>query len=176
MQDGSTIGDGTIVETRDKIVTDRAGEEEWMREWKVKRRLVDKYKSVTSALDSVKLSTVRRKIVKGKESRLKRRHQGTWDPRIPPSTHAKMGRQYNYFRTGKQTQSKFAVMAFFLDLKFTRGSLRIIIGFGFSGRCNVKQGREGERLQGAIACRAARYYSMPYHTIIDCSITSCNMT
>ena len=54
------------------------------------------YKFVTFALDSVKLSTLHRKFVKGKERRLKRRHQGTWDPRIPPSTYAKMGRQCNY--------------------------------------------------------------------------------
>ena len=67
-----------------------------MREREVKSTFVDKYKFVTFALDSVKLSTLHRKFVKGKERRLKRRHQGTWDPRIAPSTHAKMGRQCNY--------------------------------------------------------------------------------
>ena len=56
-----------------------------MREREVKSTLVDKYKFVTFALDSVNLSTVYRKHCEGTERRLKRRHQGTWDPRIPPS-------------------------------------------------------------------------------------------
>ena len=47
----------------------------------------------------------------------------------------------------------------------TRGAPNKLFGFGFGGRCNVKQEREGGRPQGAIACRAARYYSTPYHSI-----------
>ena len=40
----------------ESTATDRAGEEEWMRERNVKRSLADMYKIVTFALDSVKLS------------------------------------------------------------------------------------------------------------------------
>ena len=49
----------------DKIVTDWAGEEEWMREGKVKSTLADLYKFVTFALDRVKLSTAQKKKSNG---------------------------------------------------------------------------------------------------------------
>ena len=45
----------------DKIVTDWAGKEDWMRERKVKSALIDKSKFVTFAHDRVKMSTVHRK-------------------------------------------------------------------------------------------------------------------
>ena len=50
----------------DKIATDWAGKEEWMRERKVESTLADMYQFVTFALDRMKLSTVhRRKKSKG---------------------------------------------------------------------------------------------------------------
>ena len=62
IQDGSTSGDGTIVETCGiKIATEQAGKEDEMRARRMKSTLADKYHCVTFALDRMKLSTVHRK-------------------------------------------------------------------------------------------------------------------
>ena len=85
----------------DKIATEWAGKEDWMSERKKKGALADKNKFATFALNIVKLSTAHRKE-KGerpKETRLKRRHQGTWGLRTQPSTHAKKGRLCNFSET-----------------------------------------------------------------------------
>ena len=58
----------------DKIATEWAGEEDWMRARKRKNALEENYQVVTSALDIVKLSTVHKKLAKAKERSLKRRH------------------------------------------------------------------------------------------------------
>ena len=74
-----------------------------------------------------------------------------------------------YSSVGKQIQSKVAVLAFFLELEFSRRwRRRIIDGFGLWSRCVVKQERE----EGPCA----RNYSMPYHFIFCCSITYYNLT
>ena len=74
----------------ESTATDWAGEEEWMRERNVKWSLADMYKFVTFALDSVKLSVQEREKQRDRR-RCKRRYQGTWNPRIPPSTREKIG-------------------------------------------------------------------------------------
>ena len=82
----------------DKLATDWAGKEEWMIERKVKSTLVDKYRFVTSALDSVKLSTVhRRKLVEGKGKKIKEKTPRDLGP--ADTTHARMDRQHNYVET-----------------------------------------------------------------------------
>ena len=69
----------------DKIATEWAGKEDWMRARKMKSSPTGKYQFVTFVLHSVKLSTALRKERGAR--RLKRRHRGGWDQRTLPSTH-----------------------------------------------------------------------------------------
>ena len=84
----------------DKIATDWTGKEDWVREREVKSTLVDKYKFVTFALDSVKLFTLHKKKKKRKDRKEgKEKTARTWGPRMPPLTLERTRQQHSCVET-----------------------------------------------------------------------------
>ena len=103
IQDGCTSGDDTMVENVwDKLATEWAGKEDWIRARNMISTLADKYQFVTFALDRVKLSAVYRKEKgKGMKKRLKTRHRVNWEAADTPSTLVQAGQLYNHVVTMK---------------------------------------------------------------------------